>query len=86
MVVCIVLWPYLLTTKLRRGLQKNNIGHTILYVTTSVQNSSRSSLIYKYIYLKHYKKLGTIGTKCGFKSWEKVDLDDYNPFDGKTQI
>jgi hypothetical protein len=31
MVVFIVLWPYLLTTKLR-CLQKNNIGHTIVRI------------------------------------------------------
>ena len=31
MAVFIVLWPYLLTTKLR-CLQKNNIGHTIIHI------------------------------------------------------
>ena len=32
MAIFIVLWPYLLTTKLR-CLQKNIIGHTIVYVS-----------------------------------------------------
>ena len=46
MAVFIVLWPYFLTTKLR-GLQKNNVEHTITSMTSllthTVAHSTRPS-------------------------------------------
>ena len=84
MAIFIVIWPYLLTTKLR-CLQKNNIGHTkkgtlILQEKPQViENGSKPSLIYL---LNSYNQMNDATKKEFLNLYNRFkDLNEMNEED-----